>query len=1514
MNLRKTFWALLLIGLAGWGKLPGQAGQLTFSPAPASTRLENNSDLGFELSFNIPSASLESVASKGGAFSQLLIEGYGPSGRIGEPELPVLSKLIAVPLGASVSFEVISSQERLFSQAESGLEHPLVPAQPSLFKNQDPDSVPFEQNQASYSRDGFTDNPLFRLEEVGMMRGVRVFQFYFEPARYNPASGELKITHQASIRVDFSGGDPAATEELLRKTASFEFEKLYRATLFNWRADDRDWVVRTPVKMLILCPPNYTSYIQPFVDWKNQQGIQTTVTTVGTGGTVVNSPANIKSHLQTLWNNATAGNPMPTYLLIVGDVNGTIPIVSNTGATGTHPTDLTYARLNGTDYLPELYYGRFSVASSTELQQVVSKTIIYEKTEMPSLAYLDNVVLIAGADSYYGPVHGNGQVNYGTYHYFNTGNGIYSDTYLYPASETSDAAILANANAGRGYMNYTAHGWEGGWGDPSFTTSDVAAMTNLDKYGVMVGNACLTSKFDYVYGPCFGEALIRRGARGAVGYIGASNSTQWSQDYWWAVGYKTPQAAAHPYDATKLGAYDAMFHTHGENHEDWATNLGQTVYMGNSAVQQSSADNKSYYWEIYNVMGDPSLSTYLGLPGTMSVTHTESVTPNQINTVQVATGVPYAYVGISWNGSFVAGGYASNLGWFTTDITPVAFREYTVTVTAPNKVTYEGTIYSGHIWTGDNSEVWNTAANWNCGTVPTTTSHVLIPDDATRNPTIGTSAAYCYSLTVETGASLHIYSNNLYVGGNVYMAGYLIMNAAKTFDVNGHFYWQDGSTAQISDASAQIFCAGNMTFAYDSDIQFAQGYLEFDGPNNSYLYNYSPNTRLYNIRSDVEGDSSFYISLNCDYDIHIDGTFRNYDGCRSYCNYAGNVYLKGSFYDYNEQADRGVRWNFGTLVACGTASQTISLEGADAYIQNLTVNSSGTVSLGGDLEIRGSFVLSGGIFNASSYTVKVMGDWTNPLGPTAFSEVTSRVVFNGTAHQYVNGSETFNILEVANGAALRFSTGSAVSCAVYDWSSGGIDVNASGVTFTAQDLEDNGIAGGWWLSAASAINLYNPSPNDWVDLKGTLYISNGTFNVHGGSTASYWPYNGNGSITMSGGVLDFKDQGVYVYDPGSYTFSENITGGTIRVAGGFNVERYDFNPSGGTVELVGSIDGNLSHYSGSNFHKVTINKTVARTGGLQLPEFETDREGNAVPVTRTAGVNITDCLINNGLHIISANLVNINGIVTCANAINNYVANATLKVNAATFTSTGHLYMQSGGTLELVPGANVQIANAKAIYVQSGGRLQSIGDAAANATFNVYISGHYGLQVLPGGTIAAAYTSFQKLNGYGLYLAQGSTVDTSYPFDNCEFRDGAIAGYLIWIDSDQSFTVTNASFPTNAGSNARNVYKSSNGGHVYFSNWSGVFGGPAYENDTYNRVWWSGSGIPPVETVSISYMSSLNAVRLNWSYPFPATRYNIYRSAAPDGIYVYQGYTTNLTWSQTVPGDRYFYFLKAVGP
>jgi hypothetical protein len=253
--------------------------------------------------------------------------------------------------------------------------------------------IPFEKKAALYSENAFTGGELFSVEEVGIMRAVRVFRFDFEPISYNPVTGELRITNNAYVKVSFVNPDLQANQALMDKTGSYEYDQLYQKTFYNWTEPTRLNVNRYPTKMLILCPPNYTDELQPFVDWKIQQGIRVTVTTVGTGGTVANTTTAIASYMANVWSAATAQDPAPTYLLIVGDTSTTGDnIIANTGAAGSHPTDLTYVRLNGTDYLPEMYYGRFSW-QRTELS-LSEKSILLKKLNA-RLSYLGKVVMIA---------------------------------------------------------------------------------------------------------------------------------------------------------------------------------------------------------------------------------------------------------------------------------------------------------------------------------------------------------------------------------------------------------------------------------------------------------------------------------------------------------------------------------------------------------------------------------------------------------------------------------------------------------------------------------------------------------------------------------------------------------------------------------------------------------------------------------------------------------------------------------------------------------------------------------------------------------------------------------------------------------------------------------------------------------------------------------------------------------------------------------------------------------------
>nr|MBP7310570.1 gingipain R [Candidatus Cloacimonadota bacterium] len=664
---------------------------VSFAADGQRVQLLNNSDHGFELSFRVHDYNLETISTKAGDYDQLSIEGYGYSNKIGEPQLPVFSRLIAVPWGAEVNFDIYNRKQLTISKADARLEHQLLPVQPSLSKREDPAQAPFQKNRDSYSRNEFMGNPLFAVEEIGMMRAVRVFRIAYSPLSYNPSSGELQINSEAAIRISFSNPDFATTEALMAKTASYEYDNLYAATFLNWDSSTRVSLVRYPTKMLILCPPNYTDRMVPFVEWKKQQGYNVILTTVGSGGTVANTVSAIKTYMTGVWAAATAQDPAPTYLLIVGDTStsGDNIIASNatvSSPSSDHVTDNYYVRLQGTDYVPEMYQGRFSVSSATELTNIIYKTITFEKTQMTDLSYLGKAVMIAGQDPTYGPTHGDGAIKYGTQNYFNTDHGITSNTYLYAVSGSSDAAIIANANEGRGYINYTAHGSETSWSDPTFTVTNVNNMTNTGKFGVMVGNCCLTNAFDT--GVCFGESIIRKANAGGVIYIGGTNSTYWNEDYWWAVGAKgTANGIAPAYNASTLGAYDAMFHTHNEAVTNWATTTGDVIYMGNAAVVQGSSSYQNYYWEIYSIMGDPSLMPYYGVPTANNASY-----PTQIiisNSTYAITGAAaYSRVGISMNGVIYGSGICDASGNLTLTLSTFPHGGTArLVITAQNKIT-----------------------------------------------------------------------------------------------------------------------------------------------------------------------------------------------------------------------------------------------------------------------------------------------------------------------------------------------------------------------------------------------------------------------------------------------------------------------------------------------------------------------------------------------------------------------------------------------------------------------------------------------------------------------------------------------------------------------------------------------------------------------------------------------------------------------------------------------------------
>lgn len=623
---------------------------ITLSNGKTGVSIASEKASGLVLDYNLRDLNLSDISTKGGAFTELTVEGFIGTSQAGLPKLPYYGNIITVPVNAVLSVNFVNTHSTEIELNSNGFNNPVNPAQPSLSKSEDADKQAFVYNRNAYQNANYDSYSPVSIKEIGYMRGYRLVEVSYTPVQYNPLKNSIKVFDNVKVEIAYEGADYAATEYLRAKTYSSAFEPNMVKSVLNYSAPaTRDNLTRYPMKYVIIADPMFTAQLAPFIEWKTQQGFQVIVKYKGEAE-VGSTKESIKAYLQSLWNAATPESPAPTYLLIVGD-HGQIPAWSAQASPSGHITDLTYVRLEGNDFLPEIFYGRFSANNVAELQPQIDKTLYYEKYQMSDPTYLGKQILIAGVDSSHGTNWANGQINYISSLYANEANGVTPYIHLYPGSGTAESAILSETNQGVGWINYTAHGDWNMWYDPNMTVANVNALTNSGKYPFVIGNCCLTNKFENLN--CFGESWLRAADKGAIGYVGGTNSTYWDEDYWFACGVRAIPAGgtAQPYDANHLGMYDQAYHTHNEAYSNWNVSAMGMINAGNMSVQSgsSTAAMKQYYWEIYSLMGDPSLVPYLKQATTNPAQYITTLFIG-LGTMNISGAAPYSYVALSFNG------------------------------------------------------------------------------------------------------------------------------------------------------------------------------------------------------------------------------------------------------------------------------------------------------------------------------------------------------------------------------------------------------------------------------------------------------------------------------------------------------------------------------------------------------------------------------------------------------------------------------------------------------------------------------------------------------------------------------------------------------------------------------------------------------------------------------------------------------------------------------------------------
>jgi hypothetical protein len=356
-----------------------------------------------------------------------------------------------------------------------------------------------------------------------------------------------------------------------------------------------------PQGFLIITPDAFYNDVLPLAEWKEKKGWHVSVKMLSETGS---SPTNIKDYIANAYH---TWSPVPEYVLLIGDTPQLPPAST---ATPVSRTDYPYTLIDNNDFLAEVLIGRLPANNVNELNTMIAKILGYEQTPyMTDPSWFTRALMVAAnypLDTMTTPIATKRWVRDRLYE-----NGFSTvDTVYYPPIAGA-TEITSSVNQGVLFINYRGGIADpDGWVYPNFHNTDVIGLSNGWKLPVITSITCWNGNFGQA--TCFGEAWIRSGnpttPRGGVAFFGASATTTSSR---WN-------------NCLDQGIYWGIF-------EEDISDLGPALYRGKMEIfmnfpnDTAWASGSSFYMHTYNLLGDPSLQIWTGVPDTFIVTHVSTL-------------------------------------------------------------------------------------------------------------------------------------------------------------------------------------------------------------------------------------------------------------------------------------------------------------------------------------------------------------------------------------------------------------------------------------------------------------------------------------------------------------------------------------------------------------------------------------------------------------------------------------------------------------------------------------------------------------------------------------------------------------------------------------------------------------------------------------------------------------------------------------------------------------------------
>lgn len=547
----------------------------------------------------------------------------------GAPDLP----LFAIPVLIGDRAEMAVCVKDAKYQDFEGIE--VAPSKGNLSREVNPDEVPFRYGDA-YAQNSFFPGFQAQLDQPYILRDFRGQNILVYPFAYNPVTKTLRVYTQLTLtmhKISDNGSNAKLSRKLGQVRISPEAEAMYQQRFVNYRERAAKYpFIPDEGEMLVICPEQYMEAMQPFVDWKNQSGRPTTMVSLADAGG--NNIQQIKSYILSHYNNPDENL---CYVLLVGDYADITP-----QAVSGSCSDIYWGQLEGNDYYPEVFVGRFSVGSVADVQHQVTKMIYYERDITADADWLGKGMGIGSTEGA-GSGHNGGESDYVHIDYIRDTLLHYtyrevSQHYHGVGVGTNAAMLSADFNSGVGICNYCNHGSVTGWYVGGFSISNVNALVNDYKWPFIWSTACLNGQFT---GTCFAEAWMRatNNSTGApTGAIGGMFS--WSSQPW----------------QPPMTGQDEMVDVLCEwrSADQYHHTFGGASLNGNMRILDMHPSDQGFTHNTWILFGDPSLMLRTDTPTEMNVTCQPEVILLGQTRLQLTADVDYARATLSFNGQILA--------------------------------------------------------------------------------------------------------------------------------------------------------------------------------------------------------------------------------------------------------------------------------------------------------------------------------------------------------------------------------------------------------------------------------------------------------------------------------------------------------------------------------------------------------------------------------------------------------------------------------------------------------------------------------------------------------------------------------------------------------------------------------------------------------------------------------------------------------------------------------------------